>query len=223
VVAGLTFAKIAAGNSGNVHACALTPGGAAYCWGNNTYGQLGNGSTSTPFGSASPVAVVGGHTFTDISVGRDYTCAIATDQAMWCWGDDEIGQLGDDAGAPGRIVPEPVLVAGGHRWRAVDTGDSHACGVDVDGVAYCWGQDIFGELGLGTARVSSNVPAPVATSTWFVDVGVGTYNTCAVATTGELWCWGYPWYGGVANGTKHTDVPVATPTAPREVSPSPAT
>jgi alpha-tubulin suppressor-like RCC1 family protein len=212
VVGGLTFARIAAGNSGNLHACALTSAGAAYCWGDNTYGQLGTGSTSLPFGSATPVAVRGGQAFTDIAVGRDSTCAIATDAAMWCWGDDEIGQLGDGAGAPGRIVPTPVLVAGGHRWRAVDVGDSHTCGVDMDGVARCWGQDAFGELGLGLAGASSNMPAAVATSTRFLDIGTGTYDTCAVATTGRPWCWGYAWYGTLGNGTKNDGDPHPTPT-----------
>jgi hypothetical protein len=140
---------------------------------------------------------------------------------MWCWGDDEVGQLGDDAGAPGRIVPQPVLVAGGHRWRALDAGDSLACGVDLDGVAYCWGQETFGELGLGVAGSFSNVPAPVATTTRFVDIGVGTYNTCAVSTGAELWCWGYAWYGGLGNGTKHDGDPHPVPT--RATSPVPFT
>jgi alpha-tubulin suppressor-like RCC1 family protein len=211
VVGGLKFSKVDAGNTGNYHTCALTASGAAYCWGNNSYGQLGNGQVTNPFGSASPVAVVGGRTYTQISVGRDFTCAIASGGALYCWGGNEVGQLGDGNGGPSVLRPQPVPVAGGRTWQAVATGDSHACGVTTAGEVFCWGQDQFGELGQGTAGVSSDVPVRVAANATFQAVGVGTYHSCAVSTAGTPWCWGYNEFGALGRGTKGSVNPHPTP------------
>src|SRR6266550_1780315 len=88
------------------HACAVTPGGAAYCWGDNTWGELGDGTTTL---HTRPVAVAGGLTFADVSAGSDYTCGLTTPGAAYCWGMNDRAQLGD-----GSMMTQasPVPVAG---------------------------------------------------------------------------------------------------------------
>lgn len=203
-----TFRKISVGFE---HACALDEDGAAWCWGNNTYGQLGSGETRVVYGEPVPVQVVGGLAFTDLSAGRDHTCAITPDGELYCWGDNEVGQFGDGASAPGLLVPRPVPAGVGHRWKAIATGDSHVCGVTTAGEAYCWGQDQFGELGTGVAEASTDVPAKVATTQTFRDIGVGTYHSCGVGTDGSAWCWGFDRYGTLGRGEKDSRLPHPVP------------
>lgn len=106
VTGGLTFTSVAAGVG--EHACGLTPVGEAYCWGDNSYGQLGNGST---VGGPTPVAVAGGLAFTQLSGGRFHTCGLATDGAVYCWGYNTAGALGDgttvDSSVPVKVAGQP--------------------------------------------------------------------------------------------------------------------
>lgn len=101
-VSGQSFVTVSAGSS---HTCGLNSVGAAYCWGDNTYGQLGNGST---IGGATPVAVAGGHSFTELSTGSFHTCGLATDGAVYCWGLNANGQVGNGT-TVNSLVPVKVL------------------------------------------------------------------------------------------------------------------
>ena len=153
VSGGLTFATVSAGD----HTCGVTTAGAAYCWGDNFFAQLGDGTTTT---RTSPVAVLGGLTFATVSAGVSHTCGVTTAGAAYCWGSNATGQLGD--GTTTRHM-SPVAVAGGLTFAVVSAGDGgpHTCGVTVDGAAYCWGDNGFGQLGDG-AGLDSNVPVKVA-------------------------------------------------------------
>jgi len=143
VVGGLTFAKLSVGGS---HACGLITGGAAYCWGYNRYGQLG---ATTPSGySLGPVPVSGGLSFSMISAGQSHTCGVTTTGAAYCWGENDVGELGD--GSFGESTTTPVPVSGSLTFASVTTGGSHTCGLTTSGGAYCWGDDFSGQLGRGT-------------------------------------------------------------------------
>ncbi|MBW3543975.1 MAG: hypothetical protein KY476_27310, partial [Planctomycetes bacterium] len=138
------------------HVCGVTTDGAAYCWGNNTYGQLGDGSTMS---ASDAVAVAGGLTFTSVSAGTEFSCGVVFDGAAYCWGSNADGRLGN--GSSDAQVETPVAVAGGLAFTTVDAGEDHACGMGVDGIAWCWGGNAYGELGDGSTA-SSNVPVRVA-------------------------------------------------------------
>jgi alpha-tubulin suppressor-like RCC1 family protein len=104
VVGGLTFATVSAGGN---HTCGVTTEGAAYCWGYNNEGQLGNGTSGR---RTSPVAVAGGLTFATVGAGTFHTCGIATEGAAHCWGFNFYGQLGDGTSGDVRVVPVLVLL-----------------------------------------------------------------------------------------------------------------
>jgi alpha-tubulin suppressor-like RCC1 family protein len=180
VTGNLTFTQIAAGSN---HACGLTAAGAAYCWGNNTYGQLGNNSTTR---SDVPVAVSGGLTFASITAGQQHTCG-RVGTALYCWGRDQVGQLGDDAPLANKLVP--TVVAGGFTWTAVSAGLYTTCGI-TGGNAYCWGYDGYGALGNDAALANAPTPVIVAGGQTWTDVNPGYYHTCGVNAAGAGYCWG---------------------------------
>lgn len=161
-----TFSSISAGAN---HTCALTTDGRAFCWGTNLFGELGGGATSTECDglpcSRTPVAVAGPRTYRAISVRGRSTCAIGADSLAYCWGLNDHGQLGATSGlatCTGRpCATTPVLVAGLGKVIAISTGFRHACAVAVTGAAYCWGQNVDGELGIGT---TADAPRPMRVS-----------------------------------------------------------
>ena len=175
---------------GYYHVCVTADDGTAWCWGRDTEGQLGNGSTTD---SVAPVQVAMSEdvAFTRVVTGGFHTCAIDADGTAWCWGQDLHGQLGDggtdgDHGTPGRVAM-PMGVT----FTALSAGFAHACALDADGAAWCWGDDSSGQLGDGGAV---DEPAPVAVAmpggVRFTAIDAGNAHTCALATDGTVWCWG---------------------------------
>ncbi len=155
---GLTFATLTAGAA---HTCGLTTAGVAYCWGDNTSGELGTGSTGGFSGA--PVAVSGGLTFTQLSAGDVFTCGVSG-SAAYCWGSNSDGQIGLGAGITGGLVASPSKVAGSLAFSYVSAGKRHACGIVAGGAeAACWGSDIFGTLGNSLQAGTSGVPVVVGT------------------------------------------------------------
>lgn len=146
VSGGISFSRLFTGGS---ETCGLTGAGAAYCWGTNSAGQLGDGTTTN---RTAPAAVTSGLQFTILTVGRNYTCGLSTGGAAYCWGDNAYGQLGDGTQI-GHITPAAVL--GGLSFVQLGAGDLHTCGLTATGVIYCWGQNNYGQLGNGTATNSS--------------------------------------------------------------------
>jgi alpha-tubulin suppressor-like RCC1 family protein len=178
---GLTFTQIVGGQG---HSCGLTAAGAAYCWGYNGYGQLGNNSTTS---TRTPVAVSGSHTFSSLAAGVYHTCGVVG-TSIRCWGADFSGQLGDDVNYTSQ--PTPVQVVGSN-WAAVSAGGEHTCGRTTGGDLYCWGADWYGMLGDDINYVNQPTPVVVAGGRTWANVDAGYYHTCGVDASGVGYCWGY--------------------------------
>lgn len=188
----LTFRQIAVGVS---HACALTPDGAAYCWGSNGYGELGNPSVIGD--SPVPVTAAAGARFLDISAGRYFSCGLTVDERISCWGDDTYQALGN-GDAPGGPVALPV--ASTARFRQVSAGSFHTCALDTGGRAYCWGRDEFGVAGVGAPGRLADTPHPVADELTFTRISSGSDFACAISPTGQAYCWGAGGVGQLGDG-----------------------
>ncbi|HKP49122.1 MAG TPA: hypothetical protein VJU17_03835 [Gemmatimonadales bacterium] len=212
-VAGLPLlpAKIAAGV---FHTCGLDVNGAAYCWGNNPYGQLGN---STNLGITivnPPTAVVGGLVFTSLTVGTWHTCGLTAAGEAWCWGANWSGQLGNptNSGVSDAANPAPLPAAAGLTFTTLDAGGDHTCGITTQGAMYCWGMNALGQLAT-TTNLNNGLPNPptlIPGNFTFTALTAGNGHTCGVTTSGATYCWGSNFIGQLGIGT--TSAPVTTPT-----------
>jgi alpha-tubulin suppressor-like RCC1 family protein len=124
--------------------CGVTTDNRAFCWGDGSHGQLGNGTRSIVF---SPRRVSGGLPFRNVSAGLQPTCGVTTSNRAYCWGDNTWGAVGDGTTTE-RLTPSAV--AGGLYFRQVSAGGYHTCGTTPGSVAYCWGSNGTGSLGDGT-------------------------------------------------------------------------
>ncbi len=279
---GVKLTKVS--NAGD-HVCGVGTDGKAYCWGRNTSGQLGNGSTTS---SSSPVLVLQGQipsgiTIRDIGAGVRGTCAIASNGKAYCWGNyysssssntpvllnggalpsnyqtiaislahDDVGQaacLIADTGSmycwgsngSGQLgngsttsSSSPVLVSQGQvtlgaKWLSVSQGGNSTCGMTDQGLVYCWGNNYYGQLGLGNTTTvntpqaiavggSSQIPSGtklIAISGGYDDDGGANAMFCGMSDLGNVYCWGSNTYGqlgyGVTGGTSSYAKAVAMP------------
>lgn len=192
-------------------ACALTTTGAVYCWGLNTYGELGAGS-GPGLESATPVQVQGlSAGVRSLSAGDLTACAVTATRAVKCWGGNGSGVLGDGHADNVQVFSNvPVTVKGmGSGQRVVTVGDYNtACAVNTLGRVKCWGYNYDGTLGNGNDH-DSPVPVQVKGITRGANqVAIGTYTVCALTRTGQVKCWGY-----VPVGRGLSEVPVTLPWA----------
>jgi alpha-tubulin suppressor-like RCC1 family protein len=179
----LTFASLSAGGG---HACGVTTSGVAYCWGDNDYGQLGDGTTTT---REAPVRVATDVRFRSVSAGKLHTCALATDGRAYCWGDNAWGAIGN--GAAGARQPRPIAVSGALRFSMVSAGELYSCGVSTTGAGYCWGYNKFNNLGDGSDK-PAHEPRAVAGGHRFRSIVASRASgvTCGIAVDGTALCWG---------------------------------
>jgi len=136
--------------AGSRHTCALSTAGGVKCWGQNSFSQLGDGSTTD---YTTPVDVVGlGSGVVAIAAGGAHTCVLSTAGGVKCWGWGWDGQLGDGSSGSGGIKSTPVDVVGlGSGVAAITAGDLHTCALSTTGGVKCWGSNRYGQLGNGTA------------------------------------------------------------------------
>ena len=207
--------RFAALSAGGTHTCAITTGGAAYCWGDNEYGVLGSGATTGDY-SRVPVPVYGGLSFAALTAGLkgvfSHTCGLTTGMVAYCWGSNIHGQLGTGTTTNSYV---PLLVSGGLRFAALAAGidnylagGTNSCGLTTGGAAYCWGSNGAGQLGTGTTT-NSNVPVVVSGGLSFTALSSGGGHNCALTTDGTAYCWGLNSYGQLGIGTTtNSSVPV---------------
>jgi alpha-tubulin suppressor-like RCC1 family protein len=216
--------QISAGDSG---ACALLSNGSIECWGGNNDGELGSGASSGPQTctngattacSTTPVAVSGITDATQVAVGGSGTaCALIRGGSVSCWGNSANGELGigNDTGpttcATGQpCSPSPASVNGITSATQVSVGEDHACALLRSGVVMCWGDNNYGELGVGTSsgpqtcvngNACSKTPVQVSSITSVTQIAAGGGHTCALLSGGGVDCWGLNADGELGTGS----------------------
>ena len=216
-LAGKTVMAIAAGDQ---HSVALCSDGTVFTWGANTYGQLGNGTTTD---SSVPVAArtsgaasaLAGRTIVAIAAGASHTLVTCADGAVAAWGRNASGQLGDNS-TTDRNVPVFVNTAGvlaGKTVVAMAAGASHSLALCADDTVVAWGDNAFGQLGINST-INSLVPAAVLTTgdllyKTVVGVTAGDYHSVVLCSDGTLEAWGRNTNGQLGtNGTTDSPVPL---------------
>jgi len=182
------------------HACVVRAGGAAYCWGLNNYGQLGDGTTAS---RTSPVLVSGDIAFASVAPGAYHTCSLTPTGEAYCWGLNNLGQLGDSTTS---YRNAPVQVIGGRAFSSIGAGLDHSCAVQASTAdAYCWGRSNYGQRGDGTTQTVTFPTLTFGSSLLGFDrVSAGGQHTCAIARDGAAICWGRNHQGQVGDGTTTT-------------------
>lgn len=185
------YSSIAAGHD---HSCGLTPEGAVKCWGINTHGQLGDGSTSP---QNIPVSITDSTTpYETIAAGGEHTCGITRLGVLKCWGYNGYSQLGNNSNLDSNI---PKVIDAGTFYSTVAAGAFHTCAISQQGVLKCWGQKkSFTEyVNNGDQQ---NTPLPIAGGVRYQSVTAGFEHTCGITLAGVLKCWGNDDYGQLGNG-----------------------
>ncbi|WP_435743042.1 cutinase family protein [Nocardioides sp. SYSU DS0663] len=204
----------AAVTAGGQVSCAVRDDGTAWCWGRNSHGQLGDGTTTTRL---TPVEVAGDDRWRTLSTSGSTTCGIRTEGSLWCWGLDNFGQLGIGKGRPRTT---PVQVGADTTWTSVSTSWFHTCGTRQNGTLWCWGQNLRGQLGDGTYRHRGR-PTRVGTGRDWATVTTGGYFTCGTKLDGTAWCWGQNTFGQLGNARPEPQ-PVPQPVPQPGATPGPA-
>jgi alpha-tubulin suppressor-like RCC1 family protein len=188
-----TFTIISAGAN---HTCALTRTGEAFCWGLNLTGELAQALVANDCDgfpcSRSPVRVETTVRFDTVSAGFGHTCALSGGRAF-CWGRNDRGQLGtprsDDNCDGVACNTTPLRVVGVTGFTSISAGGDHTCGL-ADGVAFCWGSNQYGQLGVAASVPSSSRPLRVHTPDRLVSIEAKGIQTCGRTETGRETCWG---------------------------------
>lgn len=190
-------ANVQAISAGGTHVCAIDRRGDLYCWGGNLSGQLGLGDA----GSRSlPERVTGiGRNIQAVSAGLNATCALNRNGRAYCWGQNNFGQLGDGT-LIDRNLPVPVRRIA-RQLRAISVGGFHACALNSNGRALCWGQNVQGQLGDGTDENRLLPTRVVGMRNDTRTITTGVFHSCAINRNRRAVCWGLNANGRLGDGT----------------------
>ena len=187
--------------AGVLHTCAVTMGGAALCWGNNFYGQLGDGSNAN---RPVPASVTGlGSGVAGLASGFSHSCARMQDGTARCWGNNSLGQLGIGMLAGSEDVPVPVPALG-NTVLALAAGNTHSCAIVSGDELRCWGGNAYGQIGNGEVSLPRQRLTPVdvlGLGSGVQAIEAGLEHTCARLSSGVVRCWGRNDYGQLGDGS----------------------
>lgn len=199
----LEYSEISTGYYG---ACGISTGD-LYCWGWNSSGHVGDGTTANRYRPVKVGGAIDGKTVVDVSASASHRCALDSDGLLYCWGYNENGEAG--TGTKGQLR-SPAAVQGvlaGRMVSTVSVGDTSTCAVSEKKL-YCWGIGFgYESRTLGDAAGSSRSAVPVRIDSGALSgadisaVAVGSYHACALTAAGKAYCWGLGNYGQIGNGS----------------------
>jgi alpha-tubulin suppressor-like RCC1 family protein len=180
-----------------------------WTWGNNQFGQLGNGTVTT---ATSPIHIDSNSTWQSVSAGGSHTMAIKSDGTLWGWGYNFWGQLGDNTSVDKHA---PVQIGTANDWMAVACGGNHTIALKTNGTLWSWGANANGQLGNGTANPNQTImpPTQVGTLNTWTKIAAGGVHSLAIQS-GTLWAWGKNASGQLGDGTtadKNVPTLIGTP------------
>ena len=181
--------------TGYGHSVALTRDGMVWAWGDNEFGQLGNGTTTD---SRIPVRVSGLSGVIAIAAGGYHSIALKSDGTVWTWGQNWDGQLGSGAWTDNSLIP--VQVSGLTGVVEIAAGGYYSLALKSDGTLWAWGDNEFGQLG-NNDTTDNNIPVQVSGLTGVITISAGDHHSVALKSNGTVWTWGKNWLGQLGSGT----------------------
>ena len=164
------------------------------CWGANSFGQLGDGTVQVRL---TPTFVVGDskRMWKSVSCGRTHTCGLTVTGRAFCWGSNRLGELGDGSNA-NNFVKEgtPKMVEIAEEFRSITAGDAISCAWTSSGVAFCWGDNSYGQLGIGPigAKYKNSLMPKTVEAQWnWTEISCASTHCCGQDVDGRAYCWGY--------------------------------
>ncbi len=210
------------------HSCGITYESLAYCWGNNNYGILGDGTNSStnvpvPVNTTSGDSDLYGRTIKSVAVGQSHSCAIADDSIVYCWGYNGEGQLGRTTASQYNNLPKAVSMVNGtsdlygKKVRQISAAFNNTCVIADDSQVYCWGYNNLGQVGNNDEPNDAYAPKAVYTTGTpmsgkkIVSISTGDFVTCAISADNLIFCWGTNGAGqlGIGSWGGTSDIPVA--------------
>ena len=194
------FEKVIAGEESDF---AIDSEGNLWSWGNNNYGQIGNGGDRYTY-VCTPIQIMIGTKFTQISACYTYSLAIDSEGNLWSWGENSYGQLGR-----GGTTTIPAIVKEGTKFAQISAGNGHSLAIDSEGNLWSWGCNYSGQLGDGTTTNKSR-PVLVKTDKKFIQISAGHGHSLALDSNGNIWGWGSNgyWQLGISDRNNPKTVPV---------------
>ena len=193
-------------DAGDSFTCAITEDHSIYCWGQNNWGQLGQGNYNS-LSSPELVELPGDREAGAIALAKESVCAISMDQNVYCWGRGAIGQLGNGNNQT-KTTPTLVILEEGDNPVSITAGGAFYCLILDTGQSKCWGENWHGGLGDGEPLDQWNngiyqpYPFNVTGNHSFSGIESGLQNTCAIKTNGSAYCWGRPYDGAIGDGSR---------------------
>ena len=207
--------------AGRFHSLAFTTNGEVYAWGRNNSGQLGLGTSGDENNESSPVLIptTALSNVSGIAAGFDHSLALTTNGEVYAWGNNNNGQLGlGYFGSNENNESSPVLIPTTDlsNVSGIAAGHSHSLAFTTNGEVYAWGNNYFGQLGLGTSGDENNESSPVLIPTTALSnvsgIAAGNLHSLAFTTNGEVYAWGYNYYGQLGLGTSGNAYNESSPT-----------
>ena len=184
-------------SAGGSHTCAISVSSSLYCWGRNSFGQIGDGTINTP--RLSPYRVGAAGVWNSITAGETHTCGITTAKNLYCWGHNADGQVGDGTINTPRLSLYRVGAAG--VWTTITAGGGHTCGITRAKNLYCWGFNTEGQIGDGSTDSPRLSLYRVGAAGVWNSIAAGGGHTCGITTAKNLYCWGYNATGQSGDGS----------------------
>ena len=194
-------------SAGTLHTLAVKNDGSLWAWGDNTYGQLGDG---TVIGKNIPVQIGTANNWSKVDAGYYHSIAIKTDGTLWAWGSNGSGQLGDGTDVDKN---EPVPIGTATNWSQISAAFDFTIAIKNDGTLWAWGSNFYGQLGDGTT-IDKNVPTQSGAATNWAKIAAGFRHSIATKTDGTIWAWGINPSGQLGDGTN------IAKTSPTQIGPA---
>ena len=184
--------------TGFEYSAAIKSGGTLWTWGDNYYGQLGDGTIDN---QTTPNQVGGDIDWASVASGGWHTVAIKDDGAgnrtLWSWGRNHVGQLGNGT-VDDSNHSTPEQIGADNNWSSASVSDSHSVAINTDGELFAWGDNTYGQLGDGSTE-NNSTPEQIGLDTWS-SVSASDYHTVAINSLGQLWVWGHNNHGQLGLG-----------------------